>query len=163
MWLFAVMLSSDSWEPLSPYRCVLAVILPTMIVRWGLRRNSLSRSGARAGSSSRFFCLILQECSFAFRLFGRYLNINVHVVFFQRLSLGSLWHWVATGSWSPWWHSSPSDQRSLGGGPIERGNLKPTSRKVVRHLKYLPVYYWIITTAHCFMVDDFQLLISSYE
>jgi hypothetical protein len=40
------------WEPLSPLRCVLALVLPAAIVHRSLKKKTLSRSGARAGFPS---------------------------------------------------------------------------------------------------------------
>jgi len=40
----------DIWEPLSPVRLVLAVVVPYAMAQWGLRKHSLSNSGARAGN-----------------------------------------------------------------------------------------------------------------
>jgi len=45
-------LVSDVWEPVSPVRCVLAVIVPALMAHYGLRRKSLSKSGAQSGKSS---------------------------------------------------------------------------------------------------------------
>jgi len=42
----------EIWEPLSPLRIVLAVIVPYAIAQWGLRKRSLSNSGATAGNQS---------------------------------------------------------------------------------------------------------------
>jgi len=41
--------AADTWEPLSPLRLVFAIALPYVMARWGLRKHSLSNSGARAG------------------------------------------------------------------------------------------------------------------
>lgn len=37
------------WEPLSPFRCVLALALPAAVVYHSLKKKSLNQSGAQAG------------------------------------------------------------------------------------------------------------------
>lgn len=49
VFLYSFYTSQNVWEPISPLRLLLAIFLPALIARNGLRKKSLSKSGAEAG------------------------------------------------------------------------------------------------------------------
>ncbi|KAI0231759.1 Transmembrane protein 19 [Lamellibrachia satsuma] len=53
------------WEPLSPIRCIIAVLVPIFIAKWGLKRKSLNSSGAATGLVVGFVISLSNYCFLA--------------------------------------------------------------------------------------------------
>ena len=92
--LFLFICFTDLWEPMSPLRLVLAIIVPYAMAQWGLRKHSLSNSGARAGAWYLcFLCLNAQNiccmkkivciCTSRYAVEFDHVHLLVHVFMFN--------------------------------------------------------------------------------
>ncbi|XP_064647272.1 transmembrane protein 19-like [Lineus longissimus] len=52
-------------EPVTPWRCLLSILIPILVAKWGLARKSLDASGAIAGLLVGFILTISNACFFA--------------------------------------------------------------------------------------------------
>jgi len=69
------------WEPASPYRLIVAVILPLVISQWGYHRKNLSASGAAAGEKKFMIFLEFLFNEYFLSLTILFVNTYLHSIF----------------------------------------------------------------------------------